>query len=98
VTLPANITPGTYDIACRGSHWLRGKRASVVIGASGATGVNFTLFNGDADASGEVDAADIDAVIADFGGNGMMTDLDGSTEVDAADIDIAIANFGRSDE
>ncbi len=98
VVLPSSITPGTYDFACRGSHWVRRKRASVVVSAAGATGVNFTLFNGDADASGEVDAADIDLVIADFGGNGIMTDLDGSTEVDAADIDIAIANFGQSDE
>ena len=95
VVLPGTVVAGNYDIFCDGQHWLGKKRASVAVTGSGASGVNFSLFNGDADNSGEVDAADIDAVIADFSGSGVMTDLDGSLEVDAADIDIAIANFGR---
>ncbi|MBL8059778.1 MAG: hypothetical protein JNK63_03565 [Chthonomonas sp.] len=61
------------------------------------------LTNGDVDGSGEVDAADIDEVIASFGqvfpgvGN-EFADLDLSGEVDAADIDLVIANFGAVDE
>ncbi len=57
---------------------------------------------GDVDRSGEVDAADIDAVISAFGSifgnNGWnpATDLDQSEEVDAADIDIVIAHFGQT--
>ncbi len=51
---------------------------------------------GDVDRSTEVDAADIDLVIANFGGDDQNFDVDGSGEVDAADIDIVIANFGRS--
>ncbi len=53
---------------------------------------------GDVDGSGEVDAADIDLVIAQFGATtpGIPEDVDGSGEVDAADIDIVIANFGRT--
>lgn len=59
---------------------------------------NAVLTNGDADQSGEVDAADIDMVIADFGSvAGADTDADMSGEVDAADIDIVIANFGSID-
>ena len=58
------------------------------------------LYSGDCDGSGEIDAADIDAVIADFGlvggdpGWDGTTDSDGSGEVDASEIDHVIANFG----
>ncbi len=67
----------------------------------GVLSFSFGLTNGDADGSGEVDAADIDFVIARFGGTSLPTpdsyaDLDGSGEVDAADIDVAIANFGAT--
>lgn len=47
--------------------------------------------------SQEVDAADIDLVIANFGMmnvDGLGGDIDLSNEVDAADIDLVIANFG----
>lgn len=63
---------------------------------------DFNMVNGDVDASGEVDAVDIDAVIADFGsvypgGTTPDADVDVSGEVDAVDIDIVIANFGAID-
>ncbi len=68
------------------------------------TGLTFSLPNGDSDESGEVDAADIDMVIYNFGdvlgdpGYVANADLDESGEVDAADIDVAIANFGAIDD
>ncbi len=98
VTVPGSLGTGSFDIGVDIQHWLRDRNPSVNITGSGASNVNFTTQNGDADDSGEVDAADIDMVIADFGGSGTMTDMDGSSEVDAADIDIVIANFGNSDE
>lgn len=58
------------------------------------------LYAGDCDGSGEIDAVDIDLVIADFGsvsgepGFDGSTDVDGTGEVDAVDIDLVIANFG----
>ena len=61
------------------------------------------LINGDVDGSGEIDAVDIDEVIASFGqvfpgpGN-PYSDLDLSGEVDAVDIDLVIANFGAVNE
>ena len=65
--------------------------------------VNMT--NGDVDGSGEVDAVDIDQVIADFGAlitaetdTQADSDVDISGEVDATDIDIVIANFGAIDD
>ncbi len=68
---------------------------------SGVLSFSFSLTNGDADGSGEVDAADIDFIISRFGGTSLpmpdlYADLDGSGEVDAADIDVAIANFGAT--
>lgn len=59
---------------------------------------SIVLLNGDVDGSGEVDAADIDATIMDFGAAAVNADIDLSGEVDAADIDIVISNFGLTDE
>lgn len=90
-------------VKARGTRWLKKQSGLLTIGASGATGVNFVLFNGDCDGSAEVDAVDIDIVIANFGsifpGAGPEdSDVDGSGEVDAVDIDIVIANFGQLDD
>lgn len=69
-------------------------------GATSSVGSLLVLdlpITGDVDGSGEVDAVDIDQVIAAFGSTtpGIPEDVDGSIEVDAVDIDIVIANFGR---
>lgn len=72
----------------------------VVLGEMTVQVGGVSMVNGDVDSSGEVDAVDIDIVIADFGGTawGAVTDVDLSGEVDAVDIDIVIANFGAVDE
>jgi hypothetical protein len=91
---------GNYTVSAKGAPFLR-KTSSVVNLAVGAPiTINFSLQNGDVDGSGEVDAADIDQVIADFGATGSekVTDVDRSNEVDAADIDVVIANFGGTDQ
>ncbi len=99
--LPTGIPSGSYRLRVDfGSHLARIVPVTLA-GWSPAT-VNVALANGDADASGEVDAADIDAVIAAFGsaqyGPTIFSDVDQSGEVDAADIDIVIANFGNTDD
>ncbi|MBL8060054.1 MAG: hypothetical protein JNK63_04975 [Chthonomonas sp.] len=92
----------SITVKANGTRWL--KEAVVAnISGPGATGVNLTLQNGDPDLTGEVDAADIDMVILNFGsvfpGPGPEdSDIDGSGEVDAADIDVVIANFGAIDD
>lgn len=102
---------GDFSIstALTGWHWLRIRGLTWVAHNSGwynlVDGVNtatpVVMQNGDVDASNEVDAADIDEVIAHFGENTgggpyfRPADVDGSTEVDAADIDIVIAHFGN---
>ncbi len=93
---------GSRTIKFRGRHWV--KKAVTANLDTGEDYLDFTLQNGDVDASGEVDAADIDVVIANFGSTAGSSgffdpaDVDGSLEVDAADIDIVIANFGAADE
>ncbi|MBL8059099.1 MAG: hypothetical protein JNK63_00110 [Chthonomonas sp.] len=92
---------GTFDVYADSTPWLRRKNPTpIVITDSGVTNLNFSLQNGDTNSSGEVDAADIDDVIAAFGSTdpGIPQDLNGSAEVDAADIDIVIANFGAVDD
>ncbi len=97
------LTTGIEGAATLRFHFRSGLRKSydVTMGAS-VTVVNAQLVNGDVDQTGEVDAADIDEVIADFGGSGgagyPYTDTDGSGEVDAGDIDIVIGNFGSVDD
>jgi hypothetical protein len=94
----APATRGTVDLRVRGDHWLYKRIPGVVLTDSPAVLPRFQLTNGDVDGSGEVDAADIDRVIANFGYVGVSnSDVDGSQEVDAADIDIVIANFGAVD-
>ena len=99
VNVPASVPVGTYDLFADGSPFLRRKQ-TMSLTSTGAVNLNFVLPNGDCDNSGEVDAADIDAVIAAFGltvgssGYSLTVDVDGSGEVDAADIDIVIASFG----
>lgn len=98
VSLPSNVLPGTFDVAFNGSPFLRSAMLNQSLSA-GSNTLNFSLRNGDVDDSTEVDAVDIDAVIAAFGNTGnVLGDVDGSLEVDAVDIDIVIANFGNTDD
>ncbi len=95
------VVPGvSYQISADGPIWIRKTVTLVAPAGRNFTANNYNLFNGDVDNSGEVDAADIDDVIAAFGqtpGSFLEADVDGSGEVDAADIDIVIANFGATD-
>ena len=102
VTMPAGVSgPATLEID--GASFLK-RVVSLPLSGFNGTFLPTQVFNGDVDNSGEVDASDIDMVIAHFGelytADGPLTysDVDVSGEVDAADIDIVIANFGRLDD
>lgn len=102
INLAASVN-GSATLVLDGSSFLRRSVDMTVANGNASVGA-ITLSNGDVDHSGEVDAADIDDVIAHFGvvypggsGNGD-TDADCSGEVDAADIDLVIGNFGLTDE
>ncbi len=94
-TIPVSgSATGAATLVFDGSSFLRRSVAVNLTGSAISAGT-ITCQNGDVDNSGEVDAADIDAVIAAFGSTAVLdTDVDVSGEVDAADIDIVIANFG----
>ncbi len=97
IPVPSSAT-GAATVVFDGSSFLR-KSAAVTLTDSPVALGTVSCQNGDVDQSGEVDAADIDAVIADFGSAALAnTDVDVSGEVDAADIDIVIANFGGVDQ
>lgn len=94
---------GPADVVFNGSSFLKTK-VPVNLSSSFVLTGPVNLQNGDPDFSGEVDAADIDLVIARFGNTYPSalpdpdSDVDCSGEVDAADIDIVIANFGGEDD
>ena len=93
---------GAATIVWDGSSFLVRRTAVNLSGSNQALG-SLNMQNGDVDNSGEVDAADIDLVIADFGstypgGSTPNADVDVSGETDAADIDVVIANFGGTDD
>lgn len=96
IALSTGLT-GAAQLVFDGSSFLKKTTNINLTGSNQGLG-SITSQNGDVDHSGEVDAVDIDLVIADFGsGAGADTDVDVSGEVDAADIDIVIANFGGAD-
>ncbi|MBL8059092.1 MAG: hypothetical protein JNK63_00075 [Chthonomonas sp.] len=102
IGIPMGVT-GAAELIIDASPHLRRRVPITLAGGGLNTGV-IVIENGDVDDSGEVDAADIDAVIADFGdiwpnGDGNSSaDADNSGEVDAADIDLVISAFGSVDE
>lgn len=103
--LKVPVPTGSGRISVNHGSWLR-KTVAFNTTAGNATGINIVCADGDVDNSGEVDAADIDSVIANFGltasdpgyASNRNCDLDRSGEVDATDIDIVIANFGLTDD
>lgn len=95
----ATVPPGTYDVAAKGSHWLRKQVAGVSITGAGPT-VNFSLPNGDVDGDNEVTIGDYSLLSTAFGsGPGdpnwdPEADLDGDDEVTIGDYAILSNNFG----
>ncbi|MBL8060021.1 MAG: DUF642 domain-containing protein [Chthonomonas sp.] len=94
---------GPRTLTFDGSSFLKRKFDFTLSG--GDVDLGTVLFaNGDCDNSGEVDAADIDLIIQEFGEVPTSdlfppyVDVDASGEVDAADIDVVIANFGAVDD
>ncbi|MBX7134692.1 MAG: hypothetical protein K1X67_18650 [Fimbriimonadaceae bacterium] len=98
--LSGSITPGTYDVVAKGSHWLRGRVANVAVTSTGATGVNFLLINGDVDEDNEVGIGDYAIISGTYNkclgdlGYAAAADLNGDDCVDIADYAILSSNYG----
>jgi len=98
---------GTYSVLIKaGRPRLNRVVRNVVFTKTGtATPVTTTIYTGDCNGDGVVDAADVDYAISVLGATpsdptwstaGRYADLDNSEEVDAVDQDLVTANIGRT--
>jgi len=98
-TLRTSLT-GTVDVYVRAGTWLRRKVANVNI-ENGASGLSFSLTNGDANKDNQISTSDYAVVNAAFGsvsggtGWNANADLNGDGKVDATDLAIVRANFRK---
>ncbi len=104
-------TDGTYTVEMTAPSMLKRIYEFEIVDEELVDPITFAGVMGDVDGSGEIDAADIDAVTAVFGldalsdlwhnsgdpniPSGWQCDVDGSGEVDSADIDLVLANYGE---
>jgi len=100
-SFPSTLS-GTYDVACKASHWLRERLSNVVIGTSGVSGLALTLRNGDVNGDNTVNVSDFLALRAAFGSTSSSgnwnanADLDGNGSVGVSDFLVLRAAFGQS--
>lgn len=93
---------GTYDVSVKAAHWLRRTQPSVIVASGSASGLFFSLENGDCSDDNEIDIGDFAILSAAFGSfEGApnwdpMADLNGDEEVDIGDYAILSANFGMA--
>jgi len=87
---------GTYDVAIKGSHWLKGLQTGVTFSSTGASGVNLSLVNGDCDNDNTVGPSDLNILRSSFGGSATNADLDGDGVVGPSDLNILRNTFGQS--
>lgn len=92
---------GTFDVKLKASHWLKRANTAVNIARGGASGLSFSLLNGDVNNDNEVGPADFSLLSAAFGSflgdpnYDAEADLNGDEEVGPADFAILAANFGE---
>ncbi|MCC6427578.1 MAG: hypothetical protein IT435_12245 [Phycisphaerales bacterium] len=91
---------GTFTIGAKGTHWLRKLTSGVSITNAGASGLSFSLTNGDADGDNEVAIGDYAVLSFAFNSTpGTPTwspnaDFNADGAVDIGDYAILSANFG----
>lgn len=96
------VGPGDYDMTAKAPHWLRQRVSSITVTGSGASGVNYSLINGDTDPDNEVNLVDFGQISAAFGSISgdpnwnPNADLDGDGEVTLVDYGILAARFGQA--
>lgn len=89
--LPQN--PGPYVLTIKPKPWLR-KSVGIVNTIASASGLHFSLINGDINDDNSINSDDFDLLVANFGTASPEGDLDGSGSVDSDDFDILVKNFG----
>ncbi|MCS6951106.1 MAG: dockerin type I domain-containing protein, partial [bacterium] len=99
----SNLTPGTYDLAFKASHWLR-RVVTVEVVSSDVLGVSVSLVNGDVDGDNDVSLLDFGELVAAFGSVpgdanwNAEADLDGDGDVSLMDFSVLVRNFGEVGE
>jgi len=87
---------GTYDVQVKASHWLSSTQTSVTFTGSGASGLAYSLTNGDIDGDNVVGPSDLNLLRSNFGSSGPTGDLDGDGVVGPSDLNILRNHFGQS--
>jgi len=97
------ITPGTYDIALKGSHWGRVVSSNVSIGSSGASGVSFTApINGDVNGDNTVNLTDFSQLSTAYGSStggsfwNAGADLNADGTINLVDFSILSRDYGKT--
>ena len=98
------VVTGNYDLAAKGSHWLKRVVHNQFISEQGSNFVDFdqerALTNGDIDGDNEVSIGDYSVLSAAYGstvgapGWTATADLDGDSEVSIGDYAVLSANYG----
>ncbi len=90
-----NLPPvaGPYRLTIKPEPWLR-RSAGIVDTVANASGLMFSLVNGDINGDNMINSDDFDILVANFGTSSPDGDLDGSGGVDSDDFDILVKNFG----
>lgn len=93
-----NLLPDTYNMAVKGSRWLR-RTTSRNVSANSITAADITLRGGDANNDNAVDIGDLTILIAAYNktspnaGYNLAADFNGDGANDIADLLIAIGNY-----
>ena len=101
-TIQTGAPAGTYDVYVKASHWLRRKLANQTLGASGMSGLKFSLINGDINGDNTISLADFGQLKAAYGSAlwnsnwNPNADLDGNGSVGLSDFGILKMNYGMS--
>lgn len=101
-TFSTSRSSGNYDVYVKAGHWLRRKIANVAFNANGASGLSFSLDNGDCDGDNEVGIGDYALLSASYGSSlgewnyNAQTDLNGDQAIDIADYAVLSAMYGRT--
>lgn len=100
--LDPQVQTGTYDLAFKGSHWLRKIVPNVTLGTSVNNVATVSLTNGDVNNDNRVNLSDFSALSSAYGSNpssanwNVGADLNGDNVVNLSDFSILSTNYGRT--
>ncbi|MEI7985187.1 MAG: hypothetical protein WCI55_06125 [Armatimonadota bacterium] len=91
-----SLPAGTYKLRIKGVNRFLAKSQTLTLTATGATGLAYTLTNGDVNGDNVVGAADFNLFRAAFGGSSVSSDFNGDGVVGTADFNILRTSLGQA--